>query len=123
MNSIIRKLEIYELSGFASSSTIKLNNWIINMFTDLTIAKQEDGTLLYLKGTHQLILQNLKHKKLYVSYTKIWDIFETKYSLDYEQIQETIKYLMFKYYKLKNYVPYEKHNTIVKVCLSNIINT
>lgn len=107
MNTLIRKLKIYELIGSADANTIEVYNWINDMFTNLTISKQKSGNLLYSKNNVKLFIQIIKIDGIYFDYNKIWKFFDDKCGLNYDQTQEIIKYIMFKYFKINNHMCYE----------------
>jgi hypothetical protein len=54
------------------------------------ITGEKENTYYNKKGDW-LIQQDYKNDKLYVSYYRIWQVFETKYNLNYQQIKDFIQ--------------------------------
>jgi hypothetical protein len=103
--SIVRDLEIYNITGIGNKETIDLNQWIINTFSNLNITKQEDSNILYTRGNTKLVVLNIKDQEMSIDYNSIWFILERQYNIRYMNIKEITKYVMFKYYKVFNYNP------------------
>jgi hypothetical protein len=103
MNNIIRKLEIYYLIGIGDKLTIKLNRTIDKIFSNLVISKQIDGNILFSKNDNKLILQDVKRKYLNVSDEYIWEVFEYECNIDCDTIEEIMRYLMRKMYKISKH--------------------
>ena len=61
--------------------------------------------VFYVKDDKVLFQQNKKNWSLWVRYEEIWSIFESKHSMDYEQIQMLVKHTLEKPLKWKEFTP------------------
>jgi hypothetical protein len=105
MSIVLRKLKIYHLTDVGDTTTVNLHNWINKTFTKLLVIKRQNGDVYYIKNDIELIIQILECKQLHIEYYPIWRELGLKYKLSDNNIQDMIKYIMFKYYNVTNYTP------------------
>lgn len=103
MSELIRKLEVYQLSGISNNAITELYNHLNDIFSNFVISTQTDGVLLYSKGDGKYMLQDKQSNILWIDYDLIWNSFVVKYRLYSTQIQDIITYIMFKNYNIKDH--------------------
>ena len=79
------------------------DNEIINLFNEITdgieivntnVYNEEGLEFIYHKDGQWIFYQDSKNGKFWVNYYKYWSIFESKFSLNYEEIQAITRVLV-----------------------------
>ena len=63
------------------------------------------NSIFYMKGDKVLFEFDTKGKVLWVHYSKIWSVFESKYGLEYQQIRALVKKVVENTLKLEGITP------------------
>ena len=64
---------------------------------------------VFYKFENKIIFEyNEKNGDFWIDYDEIWEIFESKYGLNYQQIRTLIKGMLEKHYKFKDLTPIRK---------------
>ena len=69
----------------------------------LEIVKSEKNpnSIFYKKNGKIVMMQDKKHKHFWFDYDEIWSFFESFFGMEYEQIQEVLRYWLEETFKLK----------------------
>lgn len=70
--------------------------------------------LYYFYKDNCLFDQNKKTMYFYIRYIKIWSVFEKKFGINFQEIKDFMLGMINKYFKLKNYIPFQRINHSVK---------
>jgi len=98
-NKYIRNIKLHQLGIDVDEKYISIYNFFEDNLSGLIEFKSDENlnSLYYGKDKDNIILewyrykeQELKNDILYVHYDKIWVVFETKYSMQYTDIQVLI---------------------------------
>jgi len=81
--------------------------WLDNEYGNLTEVVRnneifyvnQDGLPLFVYYRHE------KNEPVYIKYEKIWQLLETIFDMDYQQIQDILKIWLEKTYKIMGYTP------------------
>ena len=68
----------------------------------------KDGSVYYKKEGKVIMEQDLKNGDFWFQYDKIWSVFETKYSMKYEEIQMFLKSMLDLHLKLSHKLPLKR---------------
>lgn len=74
-------------------------------FLDLMEGMKQSENGYFTKYSKVYFQYDIESGYLWCHYKRVWSIFKSNYSTDYLEIQEIIKYVMEKYYKLNNCMP------------------
>lgn len=102
MNSIVRNLEIYNLTAIGDTFTIDLSKRLSEMFTDITIKHIGDNRK-YLKNDVKVMISDHMNSILWCSSHYIWrPLFAIKH-LSENDVGNIIQYALRKYYNISEY--------------------
>ena len=87
---------------------ISKENRFFSLINDLKMRKIENGFCLLNKNNMIFFQQDSKNETFWCDYYNIWSIFETEYSMNYQQIQRFIKNKMERHYKIEVLTPKEE---------------
>ena len=77
-------------------------DFILDKIKDLTIFTYTDSCYDYMNSKGEFVFeQNEKNDTLWVRYEGFWSVLETKYLLNYDDIQDIIKGMIETIYKMK----------------------
>ena len=80
----------------------------LNLFNDLESVQSEEreNWILYrYKKGHNLMIYNRKNNYVYINYDDIWSVLESKFGLNYTEIQELTKVWLDGIYNLRGVIP------------------
>lgn len=90
------------------NNQISAENFFLSMWNGCTIKFDFSKTdsIFMLKNNQVLFEQNFKFEKLWCNYYDVWSVLESKYSMNYEQIQAFIKDILERCFKLRALTPH-----------------
>jgi hypothetical protein len=65
--------------------------WFKGICSDLKVRINTDGTIDWVDSENKWVFYDSKSDYFYVNYSLIWIVLETKYGMEYNQIQDFIK--------------------------------
>ncbi len=71
--------------------TKEMSDFLFNMINGSVIQFTGDREITYYKDNEWIIQQDYKNERLWVRYSLIWNVFEEKFNLNYNQIRNFIK--------------------------------
>ena len=85
----------------------------LELIEGYTIKESKDypNRIFYMKGESVLIDYNLKTKYAWINYELIWSIFESKFSLNYQEVKELMRGLLETHLKLEGTTVLFKYST------------
>jgi hypothetical protein len=100
-------IEKYKL-GLHQNEEKDYEIWFKEMLTDLDVSRSTkySDTLVYNKNDVVLYNYNKKIKWFYISYDKIWSVFDKKYHLNYTEVKILIKSMVEEYIDLNDVSTY-----------------
>ena len=88
--------------------------WFKDILNNLTEYRSPNRPLnIFYKLDNEIVMemefadQDQNSGYLWVSYTKIWSVFETRFNMEYQQIQGLIKAMVEETYNLRGVTPYK----------------
>ena len=108
MNNLIRKYKIHQLTPVLLKQELEIINFIKDKINNLTEFKDIEypDSIFYMNSEGEYILeQDDKNERLWVRYKEFWEVLETKYLLEYADIQSLIYYIVEEAFKRKVYTP------------------
>ena len=90
------------------SQKYAMENLFLEFAVDLKIKideKEYPNHVFLFKNDEFYFYFNLKNRDFRVEYDKIWLIFQSKFQLNYDDIQSFMKYMLEKHFKLMDFVP------------------
>ena len=84
----------------------EMENLFLELVVDLKIKideKKYPNCVYLFKNDEFYFHFNLKNSSFYVAYDKIWSIFQSKFQLNYSDIQSFMKYMLEKHFKLMDF--------------------
>ena len=108
MKNLLRRYKIHQITPVLSKQELEIIDFIKNKINNLTEFKYSDypDSLFYMNSEGECILeQDDKNERLYVRYYGFWEVLETKYKLDYIDIQFIIQGMVEIAFKRKVYTP------------------
>ena len=93
----------------------KLNNvalsWMNKNFSpdqlEIVTSEKYPNSVFFRKDGKVVMEQDKEYKDFWVDYHEIWSFFESFFGMEYQQIQEVLRYWLEENFKLKGYTPYE----------------
>lgn len=67
---------------------------IIEGYNIIKESKEYIDRIFYMKAEHMLIDHDLKRKHTYINYELLWSVFESKFSLNYRETRNILKYML-----------------------------
>jgi len=91
----------------------KLNNvalsWMNKNFSpdqlEIVTSEKYPNSVFFRKDGKVVMEQDKEYKDFWVDYHEIWSFFESFFGMEYEQIQEVLRYWLEENFKLKGYTP------------------
>ena len=91
----------------------KLNNvalsWMNKNFSpdqlEIVTSEKYPNSVFFRKDGKVVMEQDKKSKVFWFSYDDIWSFFESFFGMEYQQIQEVLRYWLEENFKLKGYTP------------------
>ena len=96
------------------SKKYAMENLFLEFAVDLKIKidqKKYPNCVFLFKNDECYFYFNLKNRRFYVEYDKIWSIFQSKFQLNYNDIQPFMKYMLERHFKLMDFTPLFKQIT------------
>lgn len=101
--NLIRKYKCYKLTGKIDDKTKEIFNFVNENLLNLNKFEvgYYKGWIFYMNSNGKCILEYcLNNFDLFVKYYDFWEVLETKFNLNYYDIQDFIYYRVVKVYKL-----------------------
>lgn len=121
VNEIGKESLIKYLTEIVSDNKTKTKEQLIEEFflsilysLRIQINKNYPNSIFYKKNDLIFIEQNFKNKCFYFRYPDFWSVFETKFKLNYREVQNILKDLLKKHFQIENF----KTNTQNKMLMS-----
>jgi DNA modification methylase len=94
---------VNEIKGKLSNKEKEMEQFFLDCFNGCEIVLK-DGSVYYKKDGGVIMEQDLKNDYFWFHYSKIWSVFETKYSMNnHEEIQRFLKSMLDLHLKLGSY--------------------
>ena len=106
LNNCVLSEKSGNIGWFYSKSHVRDNK--INLILDLEIFKSTD-----IKDMDMVFYQDSKNHYFKVRYDIIWQVFESKYNMNYQQIQEFIRGILERDFKLGGYTAKAMNKPVV----------
>ena len=90
------------------SKKYAMENLFLEFAVDLKIKIDEEkypNHVFLFKNDECYFYFNLKNRRFYVEYDKIWSIFQSKFELNYIDIKSFMKYMLERHFKLMGFTP------------------
>jgi hypothetical protein len=96
-------IEKYQL-GLHQDEEKDYEIWFKTMLTDLEVKRSRENyyTLIYKKDGEVLYNYNEKTRRFYISFDKIWSVFQSKIHLNYTEVKILIISMVEEYFNLKD---------------------
>lgn len=72
---------------------------------ELKLSKAYPYSVFYIKNGEPIFQQDFKYKNFWITYHKIWSVFEFKYLMNYYQVQSLTKDILEKHLKVDDFTP------------------
>src|SRR5271157_1158348 len=99
------------LKAFERNNLKRAKQFFIKEYNecDQKTSKDSPNSVFYVNKNNEIIFeyekQNEKNDYFYVSYNKIWSVFESEFGYNYDEIRDLIKGILESHYKLESVTP------------------
>jgi hypothetical protein len=81
------------------------DHWFLSILKDLKVGKIDSNYIVFSNSKNEWMFQDMKNGNFWCNYKRIWSIFETKYKMEYTDIQSYIKDQLLKHLNWKVTTP------------------
>ena len=87
---------------------VKIDAFFADLFSELTIYTKDDKhDLIYMKEDKLIMMQDLKNGFLICRFRAFWSVLKESFSLEYDEIQVFISYMVEEAFKMGSLTPYQ----------------